>query len=77
MDARYYLNQFGRPALAYCPVARNIHAAGEAVELDSIVRGAPTLAKFIATYYADRGLGEAALDRRHDDGHDRPSRKHR
>src|SRR5262249_20342551 len=37
-DARFYLNQFGRPALAYGPAARNIHAPDEAVELASIVR---------------------------------------
>jgi acetylornithine deacetylase len=59
-DARYYLNQFGRPALAYGPVARNIHAADEAVELASIERGARTLARFIATYFAGGGLGEGA-----------------
>src|SRR5215470_5428675 len=47
-DARYYLNQFGRPALAYGPRARNIHAPDEAVELASIVAGARTLARFIA-----------------------------
>jgi acetylornithine deacetylase len=55
-DARYYLNQFGRPALAYGPEARNIHAVGEAVELASIVRGAQTLARFIARYFAGDGL---------------------
>jgi acetylornithine deacetylase len=60
-DARYYLNQFGRPALAYGPTARNIHAADEAVELDSIVRGARTLARFVAEYYANQGLGEPAV----------------
>jgi acetylornithine deacetylase len=55
-DARYYLNQFGRPALAYGPTARNIHAPDEAVELASIVRGARTLARFIASFFADGGL---------------------
>jgi acetylornithine deacetylase len=55
-DARYYLNQFERPAVAYGPVARNIHAADEAVELASIAAGARTLARFIAGYYADGGL---------------------
>jgi len=59
-DARYYLNQFGRPALAYGPVARNIHAADEAVQLASIVRGARTLARFIASYYAEGGLARQA-----------------
>ncbi|MDR2983823.1 MAG: M20/M25/M40 family metallo-hydrolase, partial [Nocardiopsaceae bacterium] len=51
-DARYYLNQFGIPALCYGPRARNIHAIGEAVELASIVTGAKALARFIAAFYA-------------------------
>jgi acetylornithine deacetylase len=55
-DARYYLNQFGVPALAYGPRARDIHAADEAVELASIVRGAKTLARFIAGFFASGGL---------------------
>jgi len=55
-DARFYLNQFGRPALAYGPTARNIHAPDEAVELASIVRGARTLARFIVSFFADGGL---------------------
>ena len=64
-DARYYLNQFGRPALAYGPRARNNHAADEAVELASIVGGARTLARFIARYFAAGGLpGEPDVIRR-------------
>src|SRR5262245_30673000 len=55
-DARYYLNRFGVPALAYGPAARNIHATDEAVELASIVRGAQTLARFIAGFFAVGGL---------------------
>jgi acetylornithine deacetylase len=55
-DARIYLNQFGIPAVAYGPRARNIHAADQAVELDSIVAGARTLARFLAGYYAAGGL---------------------
>jgi len=51
-DARYYLNQFGVPALAYGPRARNIHGTDEAVELASIVTGAKTLARFMAAFYA-------------------------
>jgi acetylornithine deacetylase len=51
-DARIYLNQFGVPAIAYGPTARNIHAADEAVELASITAGARTLARFLAGYYA-------------------------
>jgi acetylornithine deacetylase len=61
-DARIYINQFGIPALAYGPRTRNIHATGEAVELDSIVAGARTLARFLAAYYAGGGLpGGSAL----------------
>jgi acetylornithine deacetylase len=55
-DARYYLNQFGVPALAYGPQARDIHAIGEAVELASIVTGAKTLARFIAAFFAGEVL---------------------
>lgn len=50
-DARYYLNQFGVPAIAYGPAARDIHAIGEAVELASIVTGAKALARFIAAFF--------------------------
>jgi acetylornithine deacetylase len=59
-DARIYLNQFGVPAVAYGPVARNIHGTDEAVELDSIVAGARTLARFLAAYYAAGGLPTGA-----------------
>ena len=59
------MDQFGRPALAYGPTARNIHGADEAVELASIVAGARTLARFIARYFAAGGLpGEPAVIRR-------------
>ncbi|HEU5419064.1 MAG TPA: M20/M25/M40 family metallo-hydrolase [Streptosporangiaceae bacterium] len=64
-DARYYLNQFARPALAYGPRAHAIHAADEAVELASIVAGARTLARFLARYFAAGGLpGEPGVPRR-------------
>jgi len=59
-DARIYLNQFGVPAVAYGPVARNIHAVDEAVELGSIVAGARALARFLASYYATGGLPAGA-----------------
>jgi acetylornithine deacetylase len=58
-DARLYLNQFNIPAVAYGPRARNIHGVDEAVELDSIVAGARTLARFLASYYAHGGLAPA------------------
>ena len=53
-DARFYVNQFAVPALAYGPRARNIHAVDEAVELASIVTGAKALARFIAEFFAGR-----------------------
>jgi acetylornithine deacetylase len=52
-DARFYLNQFGVPALCYGPRVRNIHGIDEAVELQSIVDGARTLARFLIDWYAD------------------------
>jgi acetylornithine deacetylase len=55
-DARYYLNQFGVPALCFGPRARNIHAIAEAVELASIVTGAKALARFIAWFFARRAV---------------------
>lgn len=51
-DARFYVNQFDTPALAFGPRTRNIHGAGEAVELASIVAGARTLARFLLAYFA-------------------------
>jgi acetylornithine deacetylase len=51
-DARYYLNQFGVPAVAYGPRSRNIHGTDEAVELASIVSGARVLARFVAGFFA-------------------------
>ncbi|HEX5404475.1 MAG TPA: ArgE/DapE family deacylase [Pseudonocardiaceae bacterium] len=51
-DARYYLNQFDMPAVAYGPTTRNIHGTDEAVELASIVATARTVARFLAGYYA-------------------------
>jgi acetylornithine deacetylase len=49
-DARHYRNELGAPALCYGPRARNIHAIDEAVELATIVAGARTLARFMATW---------------------------
>lgn len=54
-DARYYLNQFGVPAVAYGPRSRNIHGNDEAVELASIVSGARAMARFIAGFFAGGG----------------------
>jgi acetylornithine deacetylase len=49
-DARYYRNQLEVPVLCYGAVVRNMHGSDECVELDSIERGALTLAKTIARY---------------------------
>jgi acetylornithine deacetylase len=46
-DARYYLNQFDMPALAYGPRVTGIHGVDEGVELASIVDGARTLVRFL------------------------------
>jgi acetylornithine deacetylase len=51
-DARYYVNNFDRPALCYGPVARDIHGVDERVELASIVRGAKTLARFLLRWWS-------------------------
>lgn len=50
-DARFYLNQFGMPAVAYGPRTRNIHGTDESVELASIVDTARTVARFLAVYF--------------------------
>lgn len=52
-DARLYLNRFDTPAICYGPRAHRIHGIDECVELDSIVDGARTLARFIAGWFAD------------------------
>lgn len=50
-DARHYVNRFDRPALCYGPRTRHMHGIDEAVELDSIIDGARTLARFIADWF--------------------------
>jgi acetylornithine deacetylase len=52
-DARLYLNDFDVPALCYGPVSHDIHGIDESVELESIVDGARTLARFIHDWFAD------------------------
>ena len=67
-DARYYLNQLETPALCYGPVARNIHGSGEAVLLQSIVDGARTLGRVIASFAGGpEGLGGNASPSRSSD----------
>jgi acetylornithine deacetylase len=48
-DARTYLNRAGVPAICYGPRTTRIHGVDEGVELSSIVEGARTLARFLAT----------------------------
>jgi Peptidase family M20/M25/M40 len=62
-DARYYLNRFGVPAVAYGPRSRNIHGTDEAVELASIVSGARTMARFIAGFFKSGGFGGVVFPR--------------
>ena len=52
-DARFYRNRARIPALCYGPRVRNIHAANEAVELQSIVEGARTLTRLIPAWCED------------------------
>jgi acetylornithine deacetylase len=52
-DARFYLNQFNVPAVAYGPRTRNMHGADEAVDLSSIVECAKTVARFLLAWYRD------------------------
>jgi acetylornithine deacetylase len=52
-DARLYLNHFDTPALCYGPRVQRIHGIDECVELDSIVDGARTLARFITGWFTD------------------------
>ncbi|MEQ1901703.1 MAG: M20/M25/M40 family metallo-hydrolase [Devosia sp.] len=46
-DARIYLNEAGIPAVCFGAIAHNMHGIDEAVELQSIVDAAKTLARFI------------------------------
>lgn len=52
-DARFYLNQFAVPAVAYGPRTRNMHGTDEAVELASIVEVAQTVAHFLREWFRE------------------------
>jgi acetylornithine deacetylase len=52
-DARFYLNQFHMPAIAYGPRTRNMHGTDEAVELASIVECAQTVARFLLRWFSE------------------------
>lgn len=51
-DARFYLNQFNTQAVAYGPRTRNMHGADEAVDLNSIIDAARTVARFLLDWYS-------------------------
>lgn len=55
-DARWYVNDFDVPAVCFGPIAHSIHGVDEHVELDSIVQGARTLARFLADWYKPGSL---------------------
>ncbi|MFD1713410.1 M20/M25/M40 family metallo-hydrolase [Amnibacterium flavum] len=52
-DARTYLRDFGIPAVCYGAVAHGMHGVDESVELQSIVDGARTLARFLLKRFSD------------------------
>lgn len=55
-DARFYVNQFGMPTVAYGPKTRNMHGTDEAVELASIVDCARTVARFLLDWFRPRDV---------------------
>lgn len=57
-DARFYINQFGVPAVAYGPRTRNMHGADEAVEIVSIADTARTLARFLVDWFQVGGAAQ-------------------
>ncbi len=57
-DARTYVNDVGVPAVCFGATAHDIHGIDESVELASVVDGARTLARFVATWLRrDRDAG--------------------
>jgi acetylornithine deacetylase len=53
-DARYYVNRFGMPAAAYGPRVRHIHGVDEAVDLESVLECASTVARFLLAWFGHR-----------------------
>lgn len=51
-DARFYVNQYGIPAVAYGPRTRNMHGADEAVEIASVADTARTVARFLREWFS-------------------------
>ena len=54
-DARFYLNDFGIPALCFGPKGYDLHGIDESVDLQSIVDAARTLARFLLMRFAPEG----------------------
>ncbi|GAB3143001.1 ArgE/DapE family deacylase [Microbispora hainanensis] len=50
-DARFYVNDFGVPALCYGPQVYDMHGIDESVELSSIADGAKVLARFLHHWF--------------------------
>jgi acetylornithine deacetylase len=46
-DARFYVNDFGVPAVCYGAIGHDLHGVDESVDLQSIVDAARTLARFL------------------------------
>jgi len=60
-DARVYINDFDIPALCYGASGGRFHGIDEYVELDSIVKAARTLARFIVQRFKPEVLEEVAV----------------
>ncbi|MEW9531947.1 M20/M25/M40 family metallo-hydrolase [Microbispora sp. NPDC049125] len=56
-DARFYVNDFGVPALCYGPQAYDMHGVDESVDLRSIVDGAKVLARFVHRWFQPERRG--------------------
>jgi acetylornithine deacetylase len=52
-DARIYLHELGIPAVCYGAIAHDMHGVDEAVDLQSIVDAAKTLARFLVMRFGD------------------------
>ncbi|MCD6348203.1 MAG: ArgE/DapE family deacylase [Candidatus Korarchaeota archaeon] len=54
LDMRFFINDFGIPAVCYGPVAHNIHGINESVELESVMQVTKVLALMTAELLVDR-----------------------
>lgn len=51
-DARFYVNDFGVPAVCYGAIGHDLHGIDESVDLQSIIDAARTLARFLLMRFA-------------------------